>query len=75
MLETSLKNFKNEERKMTDVLKLAAVDGIDKMDSRTFEAIQAVFGFMRASTDLIDEQTKAIDEINKKLDKLMKRKS
>ena len=52
-----------------------AAEDIDTMDQQTFETIQAVLGFMKASTDLITEQTKAIDEMNNKLDKLLKEKA
>lgn len=71
MLKESLENFKKEEERLTVVLKKEATKDIESMDSDTFEAIQAVFGFMKASTDLIEEQTKALDQMNEKLDKLL----
>lgn len=71
MLKESLENFKKEEERLTVVLKKEATKDIESMDSDTFEAIQAVFGFMKASTDLIEEQTKVLDQMNEKLDKLL----
>ena len=75
MLNESLKIFKTEEAKLKDVLKIAACDEIENMDSNTLEAIQTVFRFMDASTELIEQQTKTIYEMNNKLDKLLERKS
>lgn len=72
MLNESLEKFKKEEEKVTVVLRKAAAKDIESMDSDTFEAIQAVFGFLKASTDLIEEQTKVLDQINEKLDKLLR---
>ena len=75
MLNESLEKFKTEEAKLKNVAKIAACDEIEHMDSSTLEAIQAVFRFMDASTELIDQQTKTIYEMDKKLDKLLERKS
>ena len=75
MLNESLEKFKTEEAKLKDMLKIAACEEIECMDSDTLKAIQAVFRFMDASTELIDQQTKTIYEMNNKLDKLLERKS
>lgn len=72
MLKESLENFKKEEERLTDVLKKTVAKDIDSMDSDTFEAIQVVFGVLRASTDLVEEQTKVLDQMNEKLDKLLR---
>ena len=72
MLKESLENFKKEEERLTVILKKEATKDIESMDSDTFEAIQAVFGFMKASTDLNEEQTKVLDQMNEKLDKLLR---
>ena len=72
MLKESLENFKKEEERLTVILKKEATKDIESMDSDTFEAIQAAFGLMKASTDLIEEQTKVLDCMNEKLDKLLR---
>ena len=74
MLNTSLEDFKKNGENLNKTLKKMAAEDIDTMDQQTFETIQAVLGFMKASTELIAEQTKAIDEMNNKLDKLLKEK-
>ena len=75
MLNESLERFKTEEAKLKDMLKIAACEEIEGMDSNTLKAIQAVFGFMDATTELTEQQTKTIYEMNNKLDKLLERKS
>ena len=75
MLNVSLEDFKKNGENLNKTLKKMAAEDIDTMDQQTFETIQAALGFMKASTDLIAEQTKAIDEMNNKLDKLLKEKA
>ena len=75
MLYTSLEDFKKNGENLNKTLKKMAAEDIDTMDQQTFETIQAVLGFMKASTELIAEQIKAIDEMNDKLDKLLKEKA
>ena len=75
MLNTSLEDFKKNGENLNKTLKKMAAEDIDTMDQQTFETIQAVLGFMKASIDLIAEQTKAIDEMNNKLDKLLREKA
>lgn len=75
MLNESLERFKIEEAKLKDMLKIAACEEIEGMDSDTLKAIQAVFRFMDATTELTEQQTKTIYEMDKKLDKLLERKS
>ena len=75
MLNVSLEDFKKNGENLNKMLKKMAAEDIDTMDQQTFETIQAVLGFMKASTELIAEQTKAIDEMNNKLDKLLREKA
>lgn len=75
MLELSLEDFKKNGENLNKTLKKIAAEEIDTMDQQTFETIRAVLGFMKASTELIAEQTKAIDEMNNKLDKLLREKA
>ena len=75
MLNTSLEDFKKNGENLNKTLKKMAAEEIDTMDQQTFETIQAVLGFMKPSTELITEQTKAIDEMNNKLDKLLREKA
>lgn len=75
MLNVSLEDFKKNGENLNKTLKKMAAEDIDTMDQQTFETIQAVLGFMNASTELIAEQTKAIDEMNNKLDKLLREKA
>lgn len=75
MLNVSLEDFKKNGENLNKTLKKMAAEDIDTMDQQTFETIQAVLGFMKASIELIAEQTKAIDEMNNKLDKLLREKA
>lgn len=76
MLELSLEDFKKNGENLNKALKKKiAAEENDTMDQQTFETIRAVLGFMKASTELIAEQTKAIDEMNNKLDKLLREKA
>lgn len=75
MLYASLEDFKKNEENLNETLKKMAAEDIDTMDQQTFETIQAVFGFIKASTELIAEQTKVIDGMNNKLDKLLREKA
>lgn len=75
MLNASLEDFKKNGENLNKTLKKIAAEEIDTMDQQTFETIRAVLGFMKASTELIAEQTKAIDEMNNKLDKLLREKA
>lgn len=75
MLYVSLEDFKKNGENLNKTLKKMAAEDIDTMDQQTFETVQAVLGFMKASTELIAEQTKAIDEMNNKLDRLLREKA
>lgn len=74
MLKESLEKFEQAEKELVDVVKHEAFDGIETMDVNTMLAIQSVFKFMEATTELIKQQTLAIDEMNRKIDELMKKR-
>ena len=74
MLNANLEDFKKNGENLNKTLKKMAAEDIDTMDQQTFETIQAVLRFMKASTELIAEQAKVIDEMNNKLDKLLREK-
>ena len=75
MLNESLEKFKTEESNVKEVLKELAIKDIERMSSSDLDAIQAVFRFVDATTELIEQQIKTIYEMDKKLDKLLERKS
>lgn len=66
----SLVKFEMRADEMMNVLKVAAIDDIEKADEDTMRTIMAVIKFIRATTDLIAEQSRTIESMNKKLDEL-----